>query len=220
MKFNLIKTLSFFLIFCLAFTLIYSVTSCSENNDIESNNSIDKTNSLEYKDALFAPQADGSILKYEKNKVVYGLDLKNEFSASRITNSKKNSNSYRITNPITTEFFDIVNIVEEGNYFKFNAITSSGEQIYGMKYYGSDFISGLENYSNKDNKKANENQIQCGPCIRVLVVVAAAIISSLEDSPLQQCSAAMQALNCSGGSHAYMQFSEGWFSTTCNIGCR
>jgi hypothetical protein len=222
MKLKSIKTLSFFSIFALVFTLIYSLSSCSENNEVENVNTIDKTNSMEYKNSLFFPQNDGSILKYENNKPVYGVALNTEIGASLNTNSRNNSDSYRISNLETGEYIDIVEIVEENDYFKFNAITSTGEQINDVKYYGDDFITSLENYTNENNSRGvYENEIQyCGPCVVVVVSAIVAIVDSLQDSPLEQCRGAMQALSCPSGSRPYMQFSEGWFSTTCNVGCR
>jgi hypothetical protein len=221
MKLNFIKKLSFFFIFSLGYSLIYSVTSCSNNNDVVNNNSIDKTNSIEYKDALFVTQADGSVLKYENNHVLYGLDLNTKIIMSRKTNLKTNSNTYRITNPQTGEFVDIVDIVEENGFFKFNALTSSGEKINDLKYYGNNFITSLQNFTNENSQKiAGVNKIQCGPCVTIVVSAVLTVMDSLQDSPLEQCRGAMSALKCSGDSNAYMQFSESWFSTTCNVGCR
>lgn len=215
MKFNLIKTLSFFLILVVTFSLIYSVTSCSDNNEVDSNNGVDKSNSMEFRNSLFFPQADGSILKYENNKKAYSVDLNTEISASRNINSRTNTSSYRITNPNTGEYIDITDIVEENNYFKFNAITSTGEQVNDIKYYGDNFVSSLDTYTN-----SNSQRLVCPPCVAIVVSAVVAIVDSLQTSPLEQCRGAMRALNCTGGTNAYMEFNEGWFSTTCNVGCR
>ena len=118
----------------------FNLISCSDNNEIESNKSVDKTNSMEFRNSLFFPQTDGSILKYENNKKVYAVGLNTEINASKNVNSRNNISTYRITNPNTGEYIDIVDIVEENNYFKFNAITSTGEQVNDIKYYGDDLF--------------------------------------------------------------------------------
>lgn len=215
MKFNLINRLSFFLVIVVSFSLFYSATSCSDNIGEDGNNGVDKTNSMEFRNSLFFPQADGSILKYENNQKVYAVGLNTEINASKNINSRTNTSTYRITNPNTGEFIDIVDIVEENNYCKFNAITSNGERVNDIKYYGDNFISSLDIYTNN-----NTQRIVCPPCIPIIVAAVVTIVDSLQDSPLEQCRSAMRALNCTGGSNAYMEFNEGWFSTTCNVGCR
>ena len=193
----------------------FNLISCSDNNEIESNKSVDKTNSMEFRNSLFFPQTDGSILKYENNKKVYAVGLNTEINASKNVNSRNNISTYRITNPNTGEYIDIVDIVEENNYFKFNAITSTGEQVNDIKYYGDNFVSSLDTYTISNNQR-----LVCPPCVAIIVSAVVTIVDSLQDSPLEQCRGAMQALNCNGGSNPYMEFNEGWFSTTCNVGCR
>jgi hypothetical protein len=200
--------------FTILFTIIYSISSCSENNEID-NNSIDKTNSMEFKNTIFLPQADGSIVKYENNRKLYTINLNTEITATKNLDSRNSSNTYRITNPNTGEFIDILDIVEKGNYFEFNAITSTGELISNVKYYGNDFETSLDTYANSNNQR-----VVCPPCVAIIVTAVVTIVDSLQDSPLEQCKNAMQSLNCGSGTTPYMQFSEGWFSTTCNVGCR
>ena len=89
-----------------------------------------------------------------------------------------------------------------------------------MKYYGENFyeIFGQDNAELKGNQSIVN---ACVPCAYVLVVAIVEIAADyFSESPFEQCRGAMNALNCPSGSSAYMQFSEGWFSTTCNVGCR
>ena len=216
MKNILIKTLSIIFIFSLSISLIYSVSSCSKNNDDEINvKTLDKSNSFEFNDALYFPQNDGTVIKYENNKKVLTIGIETSIRGTKSTTFRDNTNPYRITNPDTGEFLEIINIVEKDNHFEFNAVTSTGEQINDLIYNGDNFIESLDIFTN-----SNYQSKACPPCVGVIVAGIVAIVDSMQDSPLEQCTAAANNLNCPSGSSAYMDFDEGWFSTTCNVGCR
>lgn len=117
------------------------------------------------------------------------------------------NNDFLIKNITTDELILIKNITEEDGYFVFDAVVNDSS-INGFKYYGEIFV----------NSSARG---PIGPvAVRAVLAIAAAVIAIIEDSPLEQCKAAMNALTCAKGKSPYMEFSEGFFSTTCNVGCR
>ncbi|WP_396178462.1 hypothetical protein [Flavobacterium sp.] len=194
--------------------MIFSITSCSNDNIVSNEKSIDKTNAMEFKNTLFVAQSDGSILKYENNKKKYSIDLKTKINVSSVTNKKNKTTVYRISNPTSGEFIDFVDFVEEGDYLKFTAVTSAGEQITDIKYYGDDLISNLESHTFSNNQP-----LKCPPCWRAAAVVVVTVIESMQDTTMEQCRGSMPK-TCPTGKAPFMEFSEGWFSTTCNVGCR
>lgn len=121
--------------------------------------------------------------------------------------SKSNGNEYRIVNPNTGEFIDIVNINAENDYSTFDAVTSSGEYLNSVIYHG-DLYEVLD-----------KTMMKCPPCAVAGIGLIVAIIDALEDSPLENCQQSMPT-SCPVGQSPYMEFEEGWFSTSCNVGCR
>lgn len=218
MKLNSIKSYSilFFSILTVGVTTI--LYSCS-NNDSNSVESINKLNSIEYRNVIYKPLEDGSVGKIENNSDKYSILLETDFTVNYSESNRNLQESYKVTNSETGEFFDVYEVVKHDNYYTFNVDTSSGHTINQLKYYGDDISSIFGNNTIQFRGK-NENVVNCGPCVAIIVAAVVEIVDSLMDSPLEQCRGAMQSLNCPAGSSAYMQFSEGWFSTTCNVGCR
>lgn len=212
MKFSLTRTLSYSLFVFVAFSSIYLVSSCSDNNMSESNNSISKKSSFESGNSLYFPQDDGTVLKYVNNQKAYTIILDTEISSSTNILSRTNQNTYRIINPDTEEFFDIFDIVRENEYYSYSVVTSTNKVLTDLRYHGDDFIPLLENYVNAP--------LYCPPCVAIIIGAVVTVIESLQPSAQELCNQAMSALTCAEGQSPYQEFSDGWFSTSCNVGCR
>ncbi len=69
------------------------------------------------------------------------------------------------------------------------------------------------------NEIRDLNSLPIGPIIEAIGAIVVAIIDSTNLSPLEQCRQALKELDCASGKSPYMDFDEGWFRTTCKVGC-
>jgi len=183
-----------------------SLVSCSNDEIIdESLESVSKKNSFEVNNTLFFTQSDGSILKV-KNGVENNFYFLTSINTSKSIN-KNNDNEYRIENPSTGEFIDIININAENEYYTFDAVTSTGVQINNIIYHGDVY------------EVLDETLMKCPTCIAGGITVVITIIEAIDDSLLENCQQSMPT-SCPEGESPYMNFEEGWFSTSCEVGCQ
>lgn len=183
-----------------------SLVSCSNDELIdEPLESVSKKNSFEVNNTLFFTQNDGSILKV-KNGVEHNFYFVTSINTLKSVN-KSNGNEYRIENPNTGEFIDISNINSENEYYTFDTVTSTGVQINNIIYHGDIY------------EVLDESLMKCPPCIAGGITVVITIIDAIDDSPLENCQQSMPT-SCPEGESAYMNFEEGWFSTSCEVGCQ
>lgn len=181
-----------------------SLVSCSNDELIdEPLESVSKKNSFEVNNTLFFTQNDGSILKV-KNGEQHNFYFVTDINTFKSIN-KNDGYEYRIENPNTGEFIDVININSENEYYTFDAVTSAGVQINNVIYHG-------ELYEVLD-----QTLMKCPPCVLVPIVLA--IIEALDDTPLENCQQSMPT-SCPEGQSPYMNFEEGWFSTSCQVGCQ
>ena len=191
----------------MVFSLI-SLISCSDDNAVEKQNQLEnrieeiRPNSVAYKNALYFLDEDLIVNEFVDNRLESYFLISDENIDTEYVNQELN-NDFIIRNTSTNENILVTNIQEYERHFTFD-IVANNQYIEGFTY----------NLENSNTTNANP------AVVRAVVAIVVAVIASIEDSPLEQCRGAMQALNCSGGTNPYMQFSEGWFSTTCNVGCR
>ncbi len=191
--------------FSILSTIIILVTSlvtisCTNSDDTTLNEDQSfKRNSIIIQNKTYIADK-GTTSKYVNNVLEYKL-IKPSTLKGKMVSFKNNNDGFRITNDLTNEFIDVINVEFHTTYYTFDIINNEGNSIDNITFYIGDEI-------NKSN-----------PWLPIIGVIVDAIVDALVPSPLQECQAAMNSLNCSGGSNPYMEFSEGWFSTTCNVGC-
>ena len=186
----------------------------SQNYNLTDVNKGNGPQKIEYMNKIYSPQTDDFVQIKISNDSSYfvKLDTQIEFRKSQ-TGTTYQDNIYEIKNPETNEMVFVQNIRNLNNYCLFDLKTSEGHLLTDIKYLGTDFTEGLDSISITNGKAA------CPWCY-VAVTVIGVLIDSMQETPLQQCTAAMNSLNCPNGQSPYMNFSEGWFSTTCSVGCK
>ena len=186
---------------------ILMMSSCSnENTEIENKETLPK-NSVKVSNKYYSSHETNVVSKIINNKLINFYTF-SEFNSASTNKTFDFSEEFRIKNDASNEYIDIVNINKiSENIFKFDAITNTGEIVKDMMINLEGDFSNSQLYKNPG-------------IIRAVVVIAAAVIDSLTPSAMEQCANAMNSLNCAEGKSAYMNFSEGWFSTSCSVGCR
>ena len=160
---------------------------------------------VQYGDLTYKQFDDLTASKFVNEEFSNYLTISEE-NVGIIDNNIATNATLKITNSLTNENINLINIRREANYYIFDAVTSTNEIIKNIK------VIDTEN----DAAKAH-------PIVRVIIAIILTVIDSQgggSGSALQQCRAAMMALKCSDGRDPYMEFSNGWFTTTCNVGCR
>lgn len=193
--------------------LFFVLSSCSNEADQEISN-FEKSGSIEIDNVNYFRNSDGSISKFVNQSKSYDIILNTEIELiSNFSSRSDNDESIiRLHNPTTDEYIDLSNFVEYDDYFTFDALLSNGQTVNEIISYDEDLLDSL-------TTNVSEVSRACPWCYVVAVVVAA-IVEISEDSPLEQCQSAMASLDCVGGTNPFMEYSEGWFSTECNVGCR
>jgi len=202
----------------LLFTFVFLTNSCSNEDNKELPN-LDKTNSIEFRNSNYFLNENGSVSKFYLNSKKYDIysDMPLVASLENLSNTRNNSNNdqnlvIRITHSETNEYLELHNFVEFDEYYSFNVSTSIGSNVDGFKIYNKDLITNLKSL----NKNNNQTQ-GCWWCPLVPVIVDA-VVEAIQPTSMEQCQAAMPK-TCTSG-NPYMEFSEGLFTTTCNVGCR
>ncbi len=155
-------------------------------------------NSISFKEKNYSPSDCDLINKYVNESFAYQIILpRNEIKV------EVEVDIVRIVNNLTKETIILKNIVSNEGKTTFDAVVKD-ENISGFAFNGNNFVSQLRG---------------AGWGALVLSIVAA-IIDATQASAMEQCTAAMNALNCGSGGRPYMNFREGWFSITCSVGCR
>ncbi|MEP0265027.1 hypothetical protein [Dokdonia sp.] len=183
------------------------VISTTIDNDSGDNQA--SKNTLRYGDITYQSNTDGTVTKTQPGQKTYTIINESSKKASLEIRREKGSNAieeYVITNPTTKEFVKLINVKEQNGYYTFDMVNNLGITAENITFDG-------------DLQQLEQRAFPCPWCI-VLVIVDAAV-ELLTDSPLEECTAAMNALNCGDNSNPFMNFSEGgWFSgATCSVGC-
>ncbi len=177
-------------------------------DDSSVNNQISQ-NTLRYGDITFQTNTDGTVTRTEPGQKTYTIINESIKNSSLEIKRERGSNliqEYVITNPITRESLTINNIKEHNGYYTFDMTSDLGITAENVTFEGD--LSQLEQ--------------RCPPCVPIIIgILVDAAVELLSDSPLEECTAAMNALNCSGDSNPFMNFEEGgWFSgPSCSVGC-
>jgi len=203
--------LSILAILTLIMTSIIFYSCSDENIETVPQNFIE--NSLKYENKLYVINEQGGTNKYENNVFKYSIIVKSKNSVnvevkkvvsknkSKVKNNEENE--FIIKNGETDEFIEILNIQKHENFYTFDLINNLGDRMNNLTYYG-DMIK-------------TDVASRCPWCV---VPVVLAIIDAFTDSPLEECTNAMKALNCGAGTNPSMVFSDGWFSSSCSVGCK
>lgn len=196
------------LVFCISIFVI----SCSKDDNIETqvieDSFLEKRNSLDYQvsygDHKYIINDKGEALKYKEGRYQYKMVPSVDFLNQVIYSEK--DNLVKINNTKTGEFINIINITNEGRYYTFDVITSTGHTFKRVKL-------------NFNDQQIDVQNKFCWPCL--ILPIAGMVVELLTDSPLVECTNAMNALNCSNGTNPFMVFNEGgWFSSpSCSVGC-
>jgi hypothetical protein len=198
------------------FSLLVSLSSCSDSEQNTSelksvdkidNNIMSKTDNSEESYVVYNNTKYISIDNNTVSKSFNG-EFVNYFTTpdNNVGETSKNvgfNNDFIITNKLTNENIKIFNIRKVRGFYKFDAKTSTGLIVNDL----------LTNFQPKSGTTQRLNP-------RVILYIVTAILDSLQPSPLQQCTNAMNSLNCKGNTNPYMNFEDGWFSTSCSVGCR
>lgn len=185
--------------------------SCSSEEKTSDLNLVENNlaRKIVFQESTYLLNTDNSVSKYELEEFKYDLLLPikrdNINIVKNITSKNSNQDSYLIENVVTGEFIRLTNIIDNGDYYTFDVLNNLGDSFIGLEYYGE-----LDLTSSK-----------CPPCVvGIVAIIAGAVVELASSSPLEDCQVAASNLNCSGGANAYMEFEEGWFSTSFSIGCR
>jgi hypothetical protein len=182
------------------------VTSTIIDNDSEDNQT--SKNTLRYGDITYQNNSDGTVTKTEPGQITYTIINESAKRSSLEIRREKGTNAiqeYVITNPSTREFVKLINIKEQNGYYTFDMVNNLGITAENVVFEGN-------------LKQLGQERLACPWCI-VFVIIDAAV-ELLTDSPLVECTAAMNGLNCGNG-NPFMNFEEGgWFSgASCSVGC-
>ena len=212
-NFFLVVTASLFFNSCSKTDVQNNETSKQNVNLINSNRGSSPQN-VEYLSKVYTPQPDDFVQIKNSNDSIYTvkLDTKIEFRKSQ-TGANEEDNVYEIKNPETNEIDLVQNIRTFNDRCLFDLYTSNGDLLTDIKYLGTDFTAGLDSIIIVDGRAA------CPWCY-VAVTIVGLIIDATKQTPLEQCASAMNSLNCPSGQSPFMNFSEGWFSTSCSVGCK
>ncbi|MFC4635874.1 hypothetical protein ACFO3O_18330 [Dokdonia ponticola] len=179
------------------------ISTTIDNGSIDNQASI---NTLRVGDITFQTSDDGTVTRKQPGQKTYTIINESSKTSSLEIRRERGSNmiqEYVITNPITREFVKLINIKEHKGYYTFDMVNDLGLSIENVTFEGD--LSQLEQ--------------RCPPCVVVIVgVLVDAAVELLSDSPLEECTAAMNLLTCSS---PYMEYEEGgWFSgPSCSVGC-
>lgn len=203
--------------FCVLATLLFSCNSndneISEQPNVTTNkvtpNSYSSTNRISTGDAYNIILGDDRYELLEDNSVsfykngVYQYDISLASTNMDIVDESTTKGLVTVTNPETEESVKISNIIQGEDNTRFDVLTSSGREIGMRGYYGT-----------------TASRFPIKPIIKAIVAIVT-IIAATSDNPSQSdCAASLGQLHCPNGTHPYMNYSGGWFSSTCNIGCR
>ncbi len=146
-----------------------------------------------------------SIRKTTSNTFNYDIIIDNTTNSSLESRNTDAENELIIRNNSTNEFIEIINIQEHEDYYTFDLRNNLGNRVNEFTYHGEMFLS---------------NTNRCPACVRIVTtLLISAAVELLSDSSLEECNNAMSSLDC-GEDSPYMTFSESWFSTSCEVGCR
>ncbi|MEP0265025.1 hypothetical protein [Dokdonia sp.] len=182
------------------------ISTTIDNGSIENQTS---KNTLRYGDVTYKNNTDGTVTRTQPGKKTYTIINESSKKSSLEIRREKGNNAiqeYVITNDITKEFVKLVNVKKYDGFYTFDMVNNLGITAENIVFGGD--LAQLEQ--------------RCPPCvILIIAVVVGAVVELLSDSPLEECTAAMNLLNCSGDSNPFMNFDEGgWFSgASCSVGC-
>lgn len=166
---------------------------------------------IEYNDIKYVANKDNSIARYVNDEFEYNI-----FSAEGHDDYEFGNYDgvIRITNPATGEYFEIIDVVQNDNYVDFSIVTSTNVRVSGVRSFNDDLNLSITTQTDVSEAAA---------WWRRAVVVVRELIDDLsdllEDTPMEQCRASMPT-DCPPGKAPYMEFNDGWFNTSCNVGCR
>lgn len=192
------------LITALCFSMVF--ISCSEDNESLKQNEVKGLTVLNKQyfpiNDEFNYKDDSSVRmsKYIDGEFAYNMTIADNFV---FTND---SGNMRVLNEITGEYIDIINVVEHIGYRTFDATNNLGQTLNGFTME----ITEDEEYSRKN------------PWVYVIFGVLDLAVELLTDSPMVECTNAMQSISCQSGTNPYMDFEDaGWFTgASCSVGCR
>lgn len=191
--------------------LLLVMINCSKRDvDVLNAPKLNEKQYFQVDNKKFNANADNSISYFKDNKFQYFASVDDlDFTKNQKVNAK-GEDSYEIVNNKTNEKITLTNLRYDGNFTIFDAINSNGSEIKNIKFYNNSF------------SKTSKLCPWC-PVAELIVTIVAVVVQLTADSGSSaqaQCTTAMNALHCGGGSNPYMNFSDGWFSTTCSVGCR
>ena len=194
----------------LCFSLVF--TSCSEDNEGFNKNELKGLTVLNQQylpisDELNFKDDAGNVTvsKFIDGEFTYKKSISNNFVFTIQNDNYKDASNLRIENGATGEYIDIINLVEFEGYRTFDVTNNLGQIVSGFTME----ITEGEQYS------------KLNPWVYVVAGALGILVDLFTDSPLAECTNAMEALNCLGGSNPFMNFTEGgWFTNTqCSVGC-
>ncbi len=149
-------------------------------------------------------------LQDDKSVAYYGVDgnyvgdiLLNNYDMDIVDNSTT-SGEITVKNPSTNEVIIINNIRNLEEKTIFDVETSNGLK-----------------FSNLDGYQINSaSKFPIVPIVRAVVAVVTVIAVSTSSGGTQNDCTASMPKNCPQGSKPYAEYSSGWFSSSCNVGCR
>lgn len=194
----------------------FSIVSCNRDNVINSTNpEQEKTNNISSRIAkseqiniLFNGNRyelleDKSVAYYNTNNNYVGDLILGSYDMNVVDNSVT-SGEVTIENPSTNEIITIKNIRHLKETTIFDVETSNGKTF-----------SDIEAYQINSTSK-----FPVAPIVRAVVAIVTVIAVSTSSGGTQNDCTASMPKNCPQGSKPYAEYSSGWFSSSCNVGCR
>jgi hypothetical protein len=151
----------------------------------------------------FENQFKVSEFKYDENS----LNLKEDsFENLRVKN-----NSFQITNSVTGEYIEILNLSEnKEGVLSFDIRTSNGKTLKGFEYFSKN-----DTLTSSSNLRTQTCWLCWGVVLEALVE---SILDSLGDNFDSNCAKAISA--CGENGLAKIQIIDGWFQDSCIVECK
>lgn len=206
-----------FKIMLMMLTLSIGIVSCNNDDNInpsstqelaKSDNLSNRISESEEINILFNGKRyelleDNSVAFYNEEDNYIGDIVLGSYDM-KIQDDSNSNGEITVTNPSTNEIITIKNIRNEDDKTIFDVKTSNGLEFIG-----------LEGYQTNSTYK-----VPIVPIVRAVVAIVTVIAVAVSSGGTQADCTASMPKNCPPGYAPYAEYSSGWFSSSCNIGCR
>lgn len=207
--------------------ILFSLNSCSdENNEIKNPSSTKDNSSLNENNSITSRNDEnvdfvtyGNIKYYKKNDTTSEIYTDGNYSGdvsyfedfdANYTISKINDVTFKVQNKITGYYFYLNNLSILGNTINFDLNDANGVSVKNIKYF------------DVDSSILNNEAKACGPCVYILYAAIVAIteitIHIINANSQSDCNAAIQACLAAGGKPSTI-ITDDAFGYSCAVQC-